>query len=632
MYRILERDHLVGGLILATTVAVFTLKGGIAFPFTEAFAGRDLVGNYAFAVLMEQNLLNGELVAWSADWFLGFPAFVFYPPLLFLVVAGLNIITGSVVGIGTWFALVVFGSVFLIPLITWYGFAPVVGWKEAVFAAGYTFLFLFVYPPVALAYQVLNTGLVAQGFAYALLLTAIALLFREGQRKQLLGGVLLGCTILAHPFVGMVGGITLLSYAALQRDGRLLLPGLVAGVVSAPWLLPALLQTGAGSTYTLGAGNIGAVLLLLTPLAVYGGMNGVRERALLATSLLLAVVAYVPLPLPLQQVRFVTYLFGFVTILAGIGASRLHDWLQGSRYAPLVAGILLLGVAGLVVQAPFQPSWTLEDDVTAFYDGMDRLPDGRVLVETWNRSIHDAYVLQETLPLRTDHNGVNAVHLDGSPSANYILTAEDWVSDAMLANPLCRTCTGERPAPGRLDARLDALGIRYVVTRTPPSTAYVNQSLRFAGRFAGYSVFENTDNPTLVEQAAAKPVALQGDREAWLRINDRLFQENGTTPVVWLKNPPEDRSRFAAVIAMNRSTDAVADRIRALPSEPLPATNVTWTRDGNTLHIATNASVPVSIKESFFHAHRSTAPLYPASFNTMLVYPEDEAVIKLRAQ
>lgn len=566
--RRLLRRHRHPLALLAATAALFLATDLHTFLSAGEFAGRDLVSNHAFAHLMRDNLIHGEVVRWTDRYFLGFPSFALYPPLFFLAVAIADLATLSALGITAWFKALVFLPLFLLPLATYRSLRGPFSRRAAFYAGAYTLYFLFVYPPVALAYQAFSTGLVAQGFAAALLLPAVGLLLRTSLRARLAAGLLLGFTTLAHPFVGLAGFAVAGAVVLLRRDLFALVPPALGAVVAAPWLLVALRHLPHVATYTFAPARAGSFLLLLLPLVLLGGFRGWRNRALLLAFAALAVLALVELPLVTQELRFYTYALGLASLLAGLGADRVHAHLADRVPAAALAAVLVLPVLGLSLHAGLPALWTFHGDADPLYDELRGLPDGRVLVETANDSMHDSYVLQAEIPLRTDHAAVNDVHLDSSPAANAILTVEAWISDEPLYNPICRTCDTSAP-PSLVDRRLDDLGIRYVVARTLAAADRLDGSMRPLGRHGDYWLFENREG--FERSVEVRPVAVTGTRAEWRAFEARLLVANATGNVVFAPDPSP--SRYRAVVSLGDRTprEAVA-AVRSAAGNATPLT------------------------------------------------------------
>lgn len=579
-------------ILLGSTAVLFAVKGLFSFLTVEDLAGRDLVSNFAFTWLMRQNLLHGEIFRWTNRWLLGFPSFDLYPPLFFVLTAAADLATGGAAGLRAWFTAVVFLSVLLVPVAVYLALRSTFGRDEAFFAGFYALYFLFVYPPLAQAYQVFSVGLVAQGLAFLLLFPAVGFALRGGRRDLIIGGVLLGLTGLAHPFVAVGGFAAVGVRTALTRDPEHALPAAVGGLLMLPWLARAAPLLPYVDTYTFAPANTGTFLYLLLPLVLLGGYRGTERRSLLGAFALLLVMGVVELPLVSQELRFYTYALGFGSVLAGMGAHRALRLLDDLPRAA-VGAALLLPVVGLSLHAGLPQTWAFAGDAGPLYDRMDGMEEGRVLVETANGSIHDSYVLQANLPMRTGHRGVNELHLDAATPANYILTLEAWVSSDPLYNPICRTC-GSGAEPALVERRLDDLGVRYVVARTRAARDRLDGFLASRGRHGDYWLFENTRGHDLVEPLDRRPVALRGSYEDWVAVNDLMFVRNVSRPVAWVRGDPG--AGYAAVIDMRDAAPAEAlARLEDVDPAAVPGTNVSAAVTGDAVTVSADGPVRVKI-------------------------------------
>ncbi|MFB6207724.1 MAG: hypothetical protein ABEJ69_00060 [Candidatus Nanohaloarchaea archaeon] len=606
--------------VLAATSVLFGLKGIFSFLMLETPAGRDLIGSYAFSWLMEQNLLHGELLRWSNDWMLGFPSFSFYPPLFFLLTALLNLLTGGIVGLKTWFVLLAFSTVFLYPIVAYLSFSHLRDRFESLFIGLFSLYFLFVYPPVSQAYQVLSVGLVAQGLSLLLAVPGIALLFSERDRSDLASGLLLGLSLLSHPFAGLSGMLVAGFYLLQTRERGALLSMGVATAVVLPWAVNALVYFPYLPKYTFGTARVGLSLLMLLPLVFLGGLRSEENRSMLAAFLTLLLVGTVEIPLVTQELRFFTYALAVGSLLAGAGAYRIYENLKGKLHPALLLALLVTPVIGLSLQADTVRSWDYQGSAGELMEGLEGRREGRVLVETRNSSIYDAYVPQELIPLRTSHSAVNELHLDSSTSASYILTLESWLSKNALYNPICRTCD-TNASDDLVDRRMDDLGVRYFVARTREAAGRASRFMEPLGRYGGFRLFENREGHRLVEPLEVRPVALEGSFDKWRRVNDRLFVSDATVPLAWTEKA-EDPNRFSQVISMGGKTASeILRRVKDTSLEPVRSADANLTLEGGRAVLEADRSSPVRLKLSWSPRHRSNAPLYASNFNTLVVWP-----------
>lgn len=616
-------------LIGTTVTALLWWFDAFSFLLTDTLGGRDLVGSYAFTWLMQQHLLKATIIDWSNQWMLGFPAFALYPPLFFLATAGIHLVTAGVIGLQPVFLLIVFATVFLLPPTAYLTFHRHVPRREAFFIGFYTIYFLFVYPPVSHAYQTLAVGLVAQGFALFLLILLFHRLFADGMRSRVITGILLGLTVLAHPFVGMIGGIAAMIHAVVHRRRASIIPLLIGGLIAAPWLFHAARYLPYTSTYTMEPAVVGTFILLLLPLILLGGVRTQMHQTLLATFSLTFLVAIIDVPGVTQEVRFFTYALLLGTILAGAGAHRACTRLAARFDARLVTALLLVPVIGLSLHAGLSPMWQAQTDVAPVTGMLAAQEPGRVLVESQAEPLSDVYVLQELIPLRTDHTVVNELHLDASSSANAILTVEHWVSANPIKNPLCATCNTTAP-PSLVAQRLDDLGIRYVLAATPNARDRLSPRLAERASSAGYTLYENPD-VALVEPLSVKPVALVGSHSRWQAVNQQLISRNSSRHIVWRRHPPQHRDRFSAVVRMDDVPVAtILQRVAEAPRIPVVQADVQYTVTEDRIRINASRPAPVHVRFSYFPTHTADRPVYAATFNTMIVYAGNRTRVNLR--
>lgn len=611
------KNYWAGITIVTGTLFLFSIKDLFSFLTSQQFAGRDLVGNYAFTHLMKQNLMQGEVFSWTNQWLLGFPSFELYPPFFFLTTSLLDLLTGQLLGLQFWFKIVVFSSVFLTPLITYFAFQKVFEKEKAFFAGFYALLFLFVYTPVSQIYQVFSVGMVAQGFSFLLLTVSIGFMMRDGRRNKIISGVLLGFVSLSHPFVGFVGFLLSASLVVTTRDVVNLIPGAIGGIIFAPWLLNAAKYLPYTSSFTFQPANTGIFLYMLLPMIILGGYQGRKCKALLITFFSLLAISVIELPLVTQELRFYTYSLGIGSILAGFGAFKTSNYISQEFKIDrkVIAAILLIPVIGLSLQTDLPKSWEFEGDAEPLYEELEENEKGRVLVETSNSSIFSSFVLQEKIPIETKHWAVNEVHMDSSTSANYILTLESWISKEPLYNPICRTCNTSA-SPSLIDRRLDDLGIRYVVAKTPESRDLLREFMSYEGRHGDYWLFENKEGYQLVEPLRNKPVALVGEYSKWKSVNDILFTKNTSKEIIWTKNYP-DSSYAKTVYMKNLSAKQVIERLEQIETEPIQENNFSTAHSDRNLHIST--LVPLKAKFSYFPSENPNRKA--GKFNSIFIEP-----------
>lgn len=611
------KDYWAEILILVSTSALFSIKGVFSFLTVENFAGRDLVSNYAFTHLMKQNIVSGEIFSWINQWLLGFPSFELYPPVFFMTTSLLDIVTGQILGLQFWFKILVFLPLFLLPLTTYLVFNQLFRKYKAFFAGIYILLFLFVYTPISQIYQVLSVGLVAQGFSFFLLIISIGFMIREEIEYKLVSGIFLGLVSLSHPFVGVIGFIFSGSLLITTKNYHNLIPASLAGLIFAPWLLNAINLLSYTSSFTFQPAKTGIFLYILLPLIILGGFQDKKTKGFLITFFSLLVISTIELPFITQELRFYTYSIGIGSILAGFGAFEIFDYLSNEINIDkrLIGLFLIIPVIGLSLQADLPNTWGLESELEPVYQNLSEREKGRILVETSNSSIFDSFVLQAKIPVETKHWAVNDVHMDSSTSANYILTLESWLSKNAVENPICRTCESKVSQP-IIKNRLNDLGIKYILARTPESKELLNNFTSAQGKYGEYWLFENTKEDKLVVPLENKPITLIGNYDKWRKVNNLLFVTKFSNEIIWSRNEKATNNR-TQINMKDKTPEEIVREIKEMDTESIDEGNISYKiKDGK---VSINSSVPSRVKLSYFP--NTPSSVRAGKFNTIIVGP-----------
>ncbi|HEC91560.1 MAG TPA: hypothetical protein ENI51_00965, partial [Candidatus Atribacteria bacterium] len=241
----IEKEHL---FILLAGIVLFLVKGVFGFLSAENLAGHDLIGNYTFAWLMNQFMKNLSFFGWSKLWFAGFPAFIFYSPLFFIVVNLLHFLSFGAISIMFSYKIVILASLLVLPNIVFFS-AKKMGFEkqERLFITLLSFAFLFLFGKNNMVSQTLNFGLVAQMFAMNFFILFLGYMFTKEYKKT---GLFLGLTILSHIFAGAVAVVCLLMYTLLDREYYKNMKVFLIGLLLAsPWLFLVLKYIGFVNTY-----------------------------------------------------------------------------------------------------------------------------------------------------------------------------------------------------------------------------------------------------------------------------------------------------------------------------------------------------------------------------------------------
>lgn len=175
------------------------LSGGI-------LAGWDLVPNYYLAQSMAANLADGRLTGYDPNWFGGYPSFVFYGPLPYLLIAGLHYASLQSLSINSCCNIFIFLLPFLFLLVFRYTARVFFGGKADTFAMIFALLFLFSsgsahHAPIGIGSSLLH-GHLADFFAVCLSTLLIGIVERDRQHpalaNELAAAMLLAGVILSH--------------------------------------------------------------------------------------------------------------------------------------------------------------------------------------------------------------------------------------------------------------------------------------------------------------------------------------------------------------------------------------------------------------------------------------------------
>jgi len=138
-----KKEDIIDSLILLSIIAFLLtfFKPSLLFSNTIISAG-DTVGHYYGAYYMKKYLIpHLKLIGWSQDWFLGYPAFQFYFPLVFFF-SGL---LGYIIPLPISFKIATVLGTFLLPICTYFMFKFMnFKFPTPVIAASFVLIFLFL--------------------------------------------------------------------------------------------------------------------------------------------------------------------------------------------------------------------------------------------------------------------------------------------------------------------------------------------------------------------------------------------------------------------------------------------------------------------------------------------------------
>ncbi len=571
--------------VASTTFALIAIYGLLLWYFKPSLllsqtitAGGDTPSHYVAARYLRDYLLpNGKIVGWMPGNFAGYPVFLFYFPLAFLLIAGFSLFIPFTIA----FKLGTVAGTFGLPIasfvaLRWIGCAfpiPALG-------ALFTLPFLF------------NTGnsmwggnipsMLSGEFAYSLSLTLLVLfqgaLYRGLQARRHVGicAVLFALSGFAHGY-GLVTGAALgLYFLAVDRDWRataiyLIRVYALGGLLLGFWLVPLLayLQytTGFAITWEFKSLLEVAPVILWPILAVAGLTAGAVLRRNQSDTEWLRVVHYLMYPVvisillyfisprvTLVDVRFIALAQFFLTLVAAAGLGRLLTRLPRSLNlaAPLLIGVLV--IAWIVPQQSFIPDW-----IRWNYQGMERTPwwshyyltnkialaggpqSPRVMYE--HSSVHNnagTVKAFEALPLFSGRSTLEGVYLQSSPSAPFIT----YLQSELTETPSCpfEPYSCGTFDPDRALAHLELFNVKEVIAVTDNVKAALskNPHYRQEGAIGPYTIFHvGPGNGRYVTPLRYQPVLVtEGD---WKRLAYDWFRKPDwlDVPLIFPQHPGE---------------------------------------------------------------------------------------------
>lgn len=423
-------------------------------------AGGDTLYHYVAADYLRHHLLpHGRLVGWMPGNLAGFPLFLFYFPLAFLVIAGLSLIVPFPVA----FKLGTVAGTFALPLasfvaLRWIGLAypaPAIG-------ALLTLCFLFIESNTMWGGNLPSTlaGEFAYSFSLPLLVLFLGALYRgvEKQRDAWLGAGLLALVGFSHGYTLVMAagaGLFFLVFGVERRATlwHLLRVYAIGGLLLGFWILPLI----ASLPYTSGwpiswqfASWREPLPVILWPVVAAAcatvlavlvrsrrrdvDRDWIRQVHYLSFPIALAILLFsVAARLNLVDIRFLSLAQFFTTPVAAAGLGRAWLWI-----APRRRPAALLALAGLTIVWAFSQQAYSRHWVVSNYRGMEAAPlwkSYRVLNELLRGGPRDPRIMYEhsgmqegagtlrafeALPLFSGRSTLEGAYMQSSLSAPFI--------------------------------------------------------------------------------------------------------------------------------------------------------------------------------------------------------------------
>ena len=557
----IEAASSVSALALTYGLLLWYLKPSLLLSPTITVGGDTIYHHVAAKYLRDYLLPNGKIVGWMPGNLAGFPLFLFYFPLAFLLIAALSLLVSFPVA----FKLGTVAGTFGMPIaslvaLRWIGCPfpiPALG-------AVLTLPFLLNTGNSMWGGNIPSTlaGEFSHSLSLALLVLFLGALYRSvhGQRDVGRCAILFALIGFAHGY-GMVMAAGLgLYFLAVESDFRSTLFHLVriyaiGGLLLGFWMVPLL----AYLQYTTGfaiawkfASPLEILPIMLWPtLAIAAATiawalwqrqadrEWLRWVHYLTYPVVLSVLLYFVVPrLNLVDVRFLAMAQFFLTLLAAVGLGRILTRLQLMLRlcAPLLIGALV--IAWIVLQPSYIPAW-----VRWNYEGMEAKPWWRnyFIVNTIGlaggphspRVAYEHSVLHdkagtvrafEALPLFSGRSTLEGAYMQSSPTSPFVFYIQSELSEIPSCPFLPYRCTTFNPTQAL--AHLELFNVKDVIAVSENVKAALasNPGYREEGEIGSYKLFQvRQGNGQYVAPLRYQPTLVIG--ADWKRLAYDWFQK-----------------------------------------------------------------------------------------------------------
>ena len=440
------------------------------------------------------------------------------------------------------------------------------------------------------------------------------------------------CTLLlSHPFIFLLGLLSVLIWSALHRETFRNLP-ILLGVfllVSFLYLLNIFAHMDYFNLYvTLPAKPeyFPPVLAVLIPFSVK------KERKIIFLLIIfLMTFLFGVTNLLTQPYRFFLYSIFFGSVLAGFGAMRIYEVLSrlGRFQKPLFISLILIPFLLAVLTPNINKEWGTDSDFGGIYEGLRDLGPGRILVDPHqDRRI---YVLDEMIPWKSGKEVLNELHVDSSISAPYTLYLQYSAFNLLPMNPVCSLCSPKYVNHTLFQIQAKRFDVKYLLSRKELSW--------LSGRLVselpeGYLLYEMPYSPDYYEVLNYKPIGLITDMEGWRKVNELLFLDRMMEDhiLVKLSDFPKNPGRFSAIIdGRNTDPESIMEMIRKVNLTEAfrgDVENFEYTNFEINLLVSSNEEIPVLLKFSYYPKWKSDTEVYLASPSLMLIFGKGDVTLK----
>jgi hypothetical protein len=566
---------------------------------SQIISGWDLTGHFYLQTKMVDFLKTGAITGYDANWFGGYPAFTFYGPLPYILIALLHLLSFGVIPITFLFNCFLFLLPFFFLSSVYYTSRVWFGEKIGPLALIFSLFFLFASREYAHFGVGLNSeiclGLFASLFAISLMVFLLGIFGRQRLQRErkdwkliLVGGVLLAMIILTHAlttiFTGVLMAVLVLSYRKnLWRP--VILTFLLGLLLSSFWLVPFLLNLKFTSAQMIGMLPLskdplfilypkfneffvpGVVLLICSVVGVaklFKSKDHFWPYAFVLTLIILPrdYLVHV-INLPLHYYRFVPHIFILNIFLAAVGFGYILK-----SYPRLISkvcawGAVFLAVLVMVLQFDMKEDYNFYFDeydyhetaveMLDYIDGLD--PAGRIAVEIRpdNQSkLGTPHFFANFLPLKYDIPVVPGLLTESSLSSAFIMPSLVRATDSIgWGNVLLlKDKTFTKQDRSSMLERLSLYNVEYILLTSDNAEILLNQlgnKVSLQKRIGDFDLLKLADSRPFIESVSYHPFLFIDEggmdfrtfSEEWFKLPE-LFKY----PVIYTEKDVDDLSDY----------------------------------------------------------------------------------------
>ncbi len=613
---------------------------------TATPTGGDMGSHYYNALYASKAFLkNPTVFNWDFNWFAGYPPFIFYFPLTFVLITILNLLLPLTIA----FKLIVVSGTFLLPLAVFYliksfRLKNYYGYLGAMLSLIFLFNSNMQSSAQIWGGTVMSVlaGEFAQSLSIVLGLFFVGSFYRmlDSEEKKLWPALLLGLTLLAHPlsfiWVSLVA-FTLFLYKFSKINLKYFLKIIIlVFLIDAFWLIPTLIYKkdyflNLASVWTTRFQDILPESIIFWPIFLIPGLLNGKKRHfdfaffLAAGAGLAFLLSKMAVKIGIYPVRFYPYL-QLVFVLSGVFVASLFN--KKTARLGILLSLLAIGYFTIAYRSNPITSW-----VKWNFEGLEAKENFKYLKEANDSirgSLNDPRALiefssenndtgtprnNELVPLLAGRQTLEGLYMFSSITNPFIFKLQSEVS----ADKSCQTdVIGLKCGDIDYDLavkHLKLFNIDHIIVRSQKVNALLakRQDFKKENTFGPYTVWQFLDNDNkYIFVPKFQPTFYTGT-EDWKKVS---FD--------WFNNP---NSLDQPIIFKATQKDLIKTKISSTPINQ--NCSITETLSTNTIKFKTSClGLPHIIKVSYFPAWHveGASKIYLVSPSFMLVYPEKEEV------